>query len=98
MWNDTSRATVTATLKGTILKATLLVNYFKGPFKSGQYAYDLQEGAKKYLRDTGGSELSSLSEEWSMDMGFNGTVMLTEAAFLDQPGICNRLPIVSKLC
>ena len=73
MWNDTSRATVSSTLKSSILKGTLLVNYFKGPFKSGQYAYDLQEGAKKYLRDTGGSELSSLSEEWSMDMGFDST-------------------------
>ena len=89
---------VCCTLNGSILKGTLLLNYFRGPFKSSQYAYNLQEVAKKYLRDTGGSELLSLSEAWSTDMGFDSTVILTGGPFMDQPGICNRLPIVSKLC
>ncbi len=93
-WNDCSRSLVSSTLKATLLKATLLVNHFKGPFRSQTYAFDLQEAARRYLKDTRGSQLHTISESWSEDMGFSDVKQLTEQEFMDTPGVRNRLPAV----
>lgn len=91
-WGDTSRALVSAGLKGALLKATVIINHFRGPFRSGRFGYELQEAARCLVRDTSPDELDRFSEAYSFDIGRNET--LTPEAILNAPGIATRLPVV----
>ena len=65
MWNDCSRAMASCGLKGALLKGTLLINHYAGPYKSGRFGYDLQSVSRmlmlsctdEYLEDLSGSAL-----------------------------------------
>ena len=96
-WGDTSRALVSSSLKGTILKATVIINHWRGPFKSGRHGYDIQEAARCYVRDTPADVIAGLSEDWCFDVGREGDT-LTPVAFLASPGIGTRLPVVPRQC
>ena len=65
-----------------------------GPFRSGKWAYDLQQAALAFLRDTPPDELERLSEEFAYDIGEKNAV-LTAEQFLEMPGIKSRLPAVA---
>lgn len=49
-WGDVSRALASAHLKGAALKATLVINHFRGPYRSGKFAYDLQQTAAMFCQ------------------------------------------------
>ena len=92
-WNDASRAMTSSGLKACLLKGTVLVNHFKGPYRSGRFGFELKEAALAFLRTTSDSELAAHSEEFAFDTG-DITAVLTKEAFLASPGIRTRFPAV----
>ena len=91
-WNDSSRAMLSSGIKASVLKATILVNHFRGPYRSGRFGFELSEAALAFLRTISDEELEAkYSEEFAFDTK-NPTAVLTKEAFLQSPGICNRLP------
>jgi hypothetical protein len=43
-WNDASRAMTSSGLKSSLLRGTVLVNHFQGPFRSGRFGFELSFG------------------------------------------------------
>lgn len=60
-WNDSSRALQSASLKGSVLKGTIICSHYRGPYKSGKAGYDLQSVARKLLLTCGDEYLEALS-------------------------------------
>lgn len=90
-WNDSSRALQSSGLKPSVLKGTVLVNNYKGPFHSGRNGYSLQEAAQRLAATCSDEFLSELSLSYGFDTGLPD-VELTREAFLSAPGIATRLP------
>ena len=53
-WGDISRALVSAKLKGAMVKATVIINHFRRPFRSGRFGYDLSQAAEMWCRQACG--------------------------------------------
>ena len=94
-WGDVSRALASAQLKGAVLKATLVINHFRGPYRSGKFAYDLQQAAAMFCEQATMDDFEKLTEDWIFDTKQRGQT-LTEEKFMGSPGIRTKLPADSR--
>ena len=60
-WNDCSLALNNSGLKPAILKGTMLCGYYRGPYKSGKFGFDLQSVARKLMLTCSDEYLNDLS-------------------------------------
>ena len=93
-WNDASRAMTSSGLKSAMLRATVCINHYKGPYRSGRFGFELKEAALSFLRSVTDTELDVHSEDFAFDIG-DPTAVLTKEKFLESPGVQTRLPAVS---
>ena len=90
------RAMSSSKLKGSALKATLLVNHYAGPFHTKKNKYTLQEGAELLCQTCTDDWLESLQESYQFDVG-DATAVLTRDKILEARGVSSRLPRESWL-
>ena len=91
LWNDTLRALASSKLKGSVLKGTLLVNYYKGPFCTKKNRYTVQQAATLLADTCSDAWLDEMQESFQFDRR-SADEVLTRDAILEAPGIANRLP------
>ncbi|OLP93892.1 hypothetical protein AK812_SmicGene24164 [Symbiodinium microadriaticum] len=82
-------------LNGSLLKATLLVNHYRGPFATKKNRYTLQEGAKLLVETCTDEWLEDLQEAYQYDCR-DAAATLTREHILESPGVYTRLPARNK--
>ncbi|CAE7760134.1 unnamed protein product [Symbiodinium sp. CCMP2456] len=92
VWGDVSRALNSSKLRGSVMKGTLLTNFYKGPFQSRTNTFHLKEAAKLFAQTASEDELDLLSPGYAFDMGLPEDTILTPEMVLQSPGISSNLP------
>ena len=94
LWGDTTRALSSAGLKPSVMKGTLLCNFYRRPFQSGTAGTNLQEAATLLAQTCSDEFLADLSPAYARDMGLEEGYSMTRDDILQCPGVATRLPQV----
>ena len=92
LWGDTTRALSSAGLKPSVMKGTLLCNFYRGPFQSGTAGTNLQEAATLLAETCSEEFLADLSPAYARDMKLDEGYSMTRDDILQCPGVATRLP------